>query len=494
MSFHLGQRLSYSGELCTVKFMGEIPAWEDQQALGVEWDNTFKGKHNGYYKDTQYFKVQNLNSGSFLKSNKKHDGYKDFYSALLDTYADDFKASEIKIGSKVVESLGFDKLQRLQSDFHYLKDISLSRKRIKGVLWKDLELIADGLKNLKSLDLSFNLFEDFNDIVLIIKGLKNLRKLKLTGNRFHTTDPIINEDVVESVESIDLSLTLINNDLLNQLSKVFPNLKELHLTDNNYSQLPTSVQLFKNIHTLNVSFNKLDQIPTIVSQIPSLRALNMADNKLETLLPKTAITLANVEEINLRRNNICQWKEVDQIAISFPKLINLSVNHNPLFDKLSIEESEFSIIARIPSIAHLNGVSISPRERTNAELYFISQVNNGSVGQYNNDRFKDLLRIHKKKSNSTTTATFINDHTINSSLITLNFQYGSLYKTIQLLLNIEVKKLKGILSRLFDIRFTDMALSYQMNGAIVNRVDKNTALISSFAFEENQLITISKVV
>jgi len=55
MMLQIGDRLSYGGELCTVKFIGELPAWPNEIALGVEWDNPQKGKHDGSFKDVQYF-------------------------------------------------------------------------------------------------------------------------------------------------------------------------------------------------------------------------------------------------------------------------------------------------------------------------------------------------------------------------------------------------------------------------------------------------------
>ena len=58
MGLKIGDRLSYGGELCTIKFIGEIPAWPNEVALGVEWDNIQKGKHNGSFKGIKYFESE----------------------------------------------------------------------------------------------------------------------------------------------------------------------------------------------------------------------------------------------------------------------------------------------------------------------------------------------------------------------------------------------------------------------------------------------------
>lgn len=58
MELEIGDRLSYNGELCTVRFIGDIPAWPNDVALGVEWDNLEKGKHDGSYKGIRYFESE----------------------------------------------------------------------------------------------------------------------------------------------------------------------------------------------------------------------------------------------------------------------------------------------------------------------------------------------------------------------------------------------------------------------------------------------------
>lgn len=51
---HVGQRLSYDGALCTVRYVGEV-AGTSATWLGVEWDDAGRGKHDGSHKGTRYF-------------------------------------------------------------------------------------------------------------------------------------------------------------------------------------------------------------------------------------------------------------------------------------------------------------------------------------------------------------------------------------------------------------------------------------------------------
>lgn len=50
-----GQRLSFGGEICTVRYIGTVHGQGDKTFLGVEWDRDTRGKHNGTYQDEKYF-------------------------------------------------------------------------------------------------------------------------------------------------------------------------------------------------------------------------------------------------------------------------------------------------------------------------------------------------------------------------------------------------------------------------------------------------------
>ena len=54
MHFYPGQRLSYSGALCTIRYIGPVKGTKGEW-LGVEWDDTSKGKHSGVHAGVKYF-------------------------------------------------------------------------------------------------------------------------------------------------------------------------------------------------------------------------------------------------------------------------------------------------------------------------------------------------------------------------------------------------------------------------------------------------------
>lgn len=63
-SHRIGQRVSYDGALCTVRFVGDV-AGTVGTWLGVEWDDATRGKHDGCHKGVRYFSCNSL-SGRLL--------------------------------------------------------------------------------------------------------------------------------------------------------------------------------------------------------------------------------------------------------------------------------------------------------------------------------------------------------------------------------------------------------------------------------------------
>lgn len=57
--FYVGQRLSYSSALCTVRYIGSVEGTKGEW-LGVEWDDVQRGKHSGEREGKKYFECQSV--------------------------------------------------------------------------------------------------------------------------------------------------------------------------------------------------------------------------------------------------------------------------------------------------------------------------------------------------------------------------------------------------------------------------------------------------
>lgn len=61
--FYEGQRLSFDGALCTVRYIGKVEGTTGEW-LGVEWDDPTRGKHSGEHKGVKYFRCNEFISSS----------------------------------------------------------------------------------------------------------------------------------------------------------------------------------------------------------------------------------------------------------------------------------------------------------------------------------------------------------------------------------------------------------------------------------------------
>lgn len=50
----IGQRRSFDGQLCTIRYVGSVQGTSGDW-LGVEWDDPTRGKHPGEHKGVRYF-------------------------------------------------------------------------------------------------------------------------------------------------------------------------------------------------------------------------------------------------------------------------------------------------------------------------------------------------------------------------------------------------------------------------------------------------------
>lgn len=205
-SFHLGQRLSYGGVLCTVRYHGPLPgingAW-----LGVEWDDVHRGKHDGTYEGRRYFEclASIPTAGSFIRPTRTPDTPRSFLDALRFKYAAQETDEEalgtpkdvseklttnggaIEISGKVVEEVGFERIRQQQAVLQNLRIVLLdglcllgiTRERHNAVATAAAqEVVAHTCPELVELDVGWNLLETWADVAEICLPLKKLQVLK----------------------------------------------------------------------------------------------------------------------------------------------------------------------------------------------------------------------------------------------------------------------------------------------------------------------------
>ncbi|KAJ5659779.1 Leucine-rich repeat typical subtype [Penicillium longicatenatum] len=417
----IGQRRSFDGQLCTIRYVGGVQGTTGDW-LGVEWDDPTRGKHDGKHKGMRYFtcKSKHPTAGSFVRPSRPSEPPRSFLEALNEKYASEFEHQDaqnsldarlvpkaIEISGKVVEEVGFDKIRKQQAELQELQIVLLDGLRISGVLssYEQPESsvaeaaakIAATCPKIIELDLSRSLFTRWRDVWEICNQLKQLKRLRLNGNRFR---PLEEGLTFEGITELRVEQTLLTWDEISAVASRFPALTDLRASANQLTTL--SCPLANSITSLNLEGNSITSISALrhLAALPHLGHLSVRWNNISTILEDSNDAAPDfhfpksVFSLDLSRNNITSWKFLNHLPILFPGLTTLRVSTNPLYDEpplppsiaaatstlgasnpMTVDEAFMLTLARFPSTLHmLNYSIISPQDRLNAEMYYLSLI------------------------------------------------------------------------------------------------------------------------
>uniref|UniRef100_A0A803XQP5 Tubulin-specific chaperone E n=1 Tax=Meleagris gallopavo TaxID=9103 RepID=A0A803XQP5_MELGA len=326
----LGRRVLCGTEYGTVRYVGSVPPhagiW-----LGVEWDDPQRGKHDGTYEGTQYFKCRHPRGGSFIRPNKANFGV-DFLTAVKGRYGLNEKQdaqngieNTCVFGKKTVEFVGRDSIEKKQRQAH--------------------------------IDLSKNLVAYWDTVIDIASQVPNLETLDISGNKMKFPSTSISKSSAFSkLTTLALNQTEITWTEVLLCAPGWPVLEELYLTSNNITVLERPDNVLQTLKLLDLSNNQLldgSQLSLsypvylffcVTKMFPSLKRLAINDNK------------------------ISQWSSINELE-KLPSLQVLECRNNPLMDtEKNPETLRQLIIAKISQLEVLNKSEIFPDERRGAEL------------------------------------------------------------------------------------------------------------------------------
>ncbi|KAL2002688.1 hypothetical protein VTN02DRAFT_6171 [Thermoascus thermophilus] len=424
--FHEGQRLSFEGALCTVRYAGTVQGTSGDW-LGVEWDDPTRGKHSGEHRGVRYFKCKSKHStaGSFVRPSRPADKPRGFLEALHEKYASEFEEQLsrqrqaqrdgdgdgdpvrlhdlVYFGSKVAEEVGFEKIRKQLAELAELKIVLLDGLRIAGVLASEaaaadesekrdaaLADIARTCPKIVELDLSRNLLRRWVDVWDICRQLKQLRLLKLNGNRFDVLDTNLTFD---GITELHLDEILLSWDEIAALSHQFPSLTSLSASTNQISTISTP--LSSTIRRLTLENNEIETLASIrpLTALPNLERLSLRGNDIRTVSPGTDDDAPfrfprSLRFLDVSHNRIGSWTFVNALPTLFPGLESLRISDNPLYDgpaapssvtghpdrPMTMDEAFMLTLARLASVTTVNYSRVSPQDRTNGELYYLSLI------------------------------------------------------------------------------------------------------------------------
>ncbi|KAJ4296738.1 hypothetical protein N0V90_006786 [Kalmusia sp. IMI 367209] len=446
--FYIGKRLSYDGQLCTVRYRGEVKGTKGEW-LGVEWDDPTRGKHSGEHAGVRYFEClsRGAASGSFIRPARKSDTPRSFSEALKAKYASEAfedpsvqivfatKPGDnvlkkdplarinqpIRISGKEVEEVGFDKIRKQLAQLSDLKIVILDGLRIERSIARlrdDTEGWQEGLTDVKEacpkaieLDLSRNLFEEWREVASICEQLEKLKSLRVeyaihgsrpsllqqvltstSGTRFRDTTVTDNErsrclKAFANITDLKLEENLLSWEDLTRITHLFPTLTTLSASSNLYTNL-TPQAPNPNLTSLTLEDNALTSLSSVapLTALPALRRLILKSNKVSSIISSPSSQLPifspTLTEVDLSYNDIPTWSFIDTLPTVFPGLTSLRVSHNPLYAHLrspdgralTPEDGYMLTVARLGCLKILNYSPITPKERLNAESYYLSLI------------------------------------------------------------------------------------------------------------------------
>lgn len=150
------------------------------------------------------------------------------------------------------------------------------------------------------------------------------------------------------------------------------------------------------ITTLTLEHNEITSISALrhLAALPKLEHLSIRGNNISTVNPNTTDTTLDFQfpqtlrSLDISRNNIASWTILNKLPTAFPGLTTLRITANPLFDQpplppsvteaskpMTVDEAFMLTLSRFPSsLTILNYSTISPQDRSNAEMYYLSLI------------------------------------------------------------------------------------------------------------------------
>ncbi|SMR43400.1 unnamed protein product [Zymoseptoria tritici ST99CH_1E4] len=461
--YHIGQRLSLKGQLCTIRYIGPVSD-KAGEWVGVEWDDTTRGKHNGTHQGVNHFECRSSSptAGSFLRPKQPWDPSRTFLQALREKYMPEEAGTGgdvVYFSGKQAEEIGFEKFSKRQAQLQGIHVLVLDHMRIRSHdLDRDSDAIEEICAHITDLDLGSNLFETLDEILDVAKFLPKLRNLTLDGNRIHTGPN--HGTTLLNVKSLSLSNMLLDWHEICAVASRFPNLVSLTAASNELQAI-TNQTLPSRLENLDLSTNKFTTLSSLspLRSIPALHTLSLKANLITTTnLPPDSLTTTTdlpslsptLETLDLSHNAISTWLPINALPTLYPSLAHLRTSSNPLYAHLTTpsgapltpEDGYMLTIARLPNLQTLNYSAITAKERLNAETYYLGQiaaqislVTSGAEGveavKAEHPRWKELVEEYGEPSiPSTITGAAAkegekNPHSLAAQLLTLTFHLAS---------------------------------------------------------------------
>lgn len=178
-----------------------------------------------------------------------------------------------------------------------------------------------------------------------------------------------------------------HEDALPLLSNL-PNLSVVHLANNDIERLGSPLD-HSRLEEINLQGNCItdwEDVGAALGTLPNLQRLHLTGNRISSIAVSTRSTLTCLTHLGLDANPLWTCNSNDELKAAYqalyilqdsvPKLTSLNAvltSSSPDFAQASTTWS-MHVIARLPRLTKLNGTTITPTMRRDAELWWIGHV------------------------------------------------------------------------------------------------------------------------
>ena len=284
------------------------------------------------------------------------------------------EGGELVGGDKTGSKQALDKLTRV-----FVREAAIAHAGPAGE-------IAATCGAIQELDIGGNLIDAWEPVIAIATQCTSLRWLGLDRLKLAPVDapPTGFADALGGLRTLCLSGTGMAWDQLLMLAPSLPRLEELHFSDNGLEALvPTAgdddgsggVASLGGVREIYLEGNRLASWEAIapLSRLAALEVLNLNHNRLSSVPPPADGAFSSLRHLMLRGNPLSEWASVDALD-RFPSLHELRLAETPLTSSMPGAASRRTLIARVARLVALNGSEVRPREREDAERFYLRQV------------------------------------------------------------------------------------------------------------------------
>ncbi|XP_071512101.1 tubulin-specific chaperone E-like [Diadema antillarum] len=482
----VGDRILSEGHYGTVRYTGKVPPTEGQW-LGIEWDNSERGKHDGSHNGKRYFQCSSPTGGSFLRPKKADTGIV-FLQAVSSRYIpENLETGDVDnslaVSCKAVEMVGAEKISRLQSSFENLKSVAVHGMRISRA---GDEKIAERMPNVRDLDISKNLLPSWQELSRVTHDMKYLKRLDVSENRLALPNDLSSlSSAFCAVEELFINRCNITWPELLKIARMLPKLKKVHACFNRISHLTRPEDgIFQDLDLLNLEGNQVTSWQDVLQlgHLPGLQVLILNANNIPsvhfddaTSAEKTQL-FTSLKSLSLHNNQIASWQSVNEMN-KLQRLEELNLKRNPVVQDEKPSTVRGLMIAKLGLLSHCNHSAVSDAERRGSEIDYLKKyhqewLQSGGGKTPPQPLKQDFVDNHPRYAALVTVygAPEVTDDDVGkpgalkSSLLvlTLTCPQRDDKKTIKKKLpaTMDVTKVKGMIQKLFKVDVADQQLFY----------------------------------